>query len=120
MNTEQLNFYGAWASIASILVGALTLWQVGSVRRNIINFRRRERTQQLIRDIALLSRQTVLAPAAIRYKLESLRRTVRIYPWSRWTAKGRTAIELHLQITDMNLPAIEEVLKDWNSFSEDL
>ena len=120
MSPQLLNTYSAWASIASLLVGILTLYQVGSVRRSVINFRRRMRMQQLMWELTLLSRQNVPVPAAIRYKLESLRRTIPLYPWSNWTIKGRTAIELHAQIADMNIPAIEEALKDWQSFSEDL
>ncbi|UGQ44706.1 hypothetical protein [Massilia endophytica] len=59
-------------------------------------------------------------PNEIRYKLKALERSVPVRPWSSWTIKGRTMLELRKQIAAENIPAIKEVLKDWRSFTEDL
>lgn len=120
MTTEQLNFFGAWASIISLLVSLVSLCLIGSVKWNVIRYRRKQRLQRLIHELLELSDDSEFVPETIRYKLNTLGRIIPAFPWSHWTAKGRTALELRKQLAQENLLAVKEALEDWRSFSEDL
>lgn len=120
MTAEQLNFYGSWASIISLLVSLISLLLIGSVKWNVIRYRRKQRLQRLIHELLEISDDSEFIPETIRYKLNTLGRIIPVFPWSPWTAKGRTAMELRKQIAQENLLAIKEALEDWRSFSEDL
>jgi hypothetical protein len=74
--------------------------------------------QELLDELMALPEDSDAARGTIRYKLKALDRTIHILPWSFWTVRGRTALELREQIKDENIPALKEALRDWRSFSE--
>jgi len=121
MTGAQLTFYSSWASIIGLVVSLVSLLYVRSIRANIVKFRRKLRLRQLMTEILNLQLENAM-PLTIgfRVKLEALKRNIPVYPWSRFTSKGRTKLDIHRFIDTLDLAALREAINDLLSYSEDV
>lgn len=101
MPTDHLNLLASWASIISLVVSSISLLYLRSIKANIIKFRRKVRLLKL------------------ESKLASLQRNLPIYPWSKFTARGKVLIEVHRLIEAKDLDGLREALKDLKTFWEE-
>lgn len=120
MTDAQLAFYSSWASILGLAVSIASLLYVRSIKSNIIRFRRKQRRQQLIREVLRIGKKEVPLQLPSKIKLLALKRNIPIYAWSRFTAQGKVRIEVHKLIDEKNIIALREALRDLSSFSEDV
>jgi hypothetical protein len=58
--------------------------------------------------------------SASRTKLQALKRNIRTYTWSRWSSKGRAALEVHRHIDAGDIVALKEAINDLSSYSEEV
>jgi hypothetical protein len=120
MTAAQLNFYGSWASILSLLISLISLVLIQTIRRRIITSRRRRRLQNLISETLEMIQRDQVSFALNRYKLTALEHNLPAYAWPPFTARHRALKELKTQLRTGDPLAIEEALHDWNCFSEDI
>lgn len=119
MTTDQLVFISSWASIISLIVAIISLLMVRSIKANIIRFRRKQRLKELASFVSSTGTATVPSDE-FDCIFDSLRRNFPIHPWSKLTKRGRLVIALHQRIDLRDLLGINEVLKDIDSYSEDI
>lgn len=119
MTTDQLTLISSWASIISLVVAIISLLLVRSIKSNIIRFRRKQRLKELASFISSTGTATA-SSVKCDYIFDSLRRNFPIHPWSKLTKRRRLVIALHQRIDRRDLLGINEVLKDINSYSEDM
>jgi len=120
MTTEQLNFFGAWASIFSLLISLISLVLIQTISQRIIASQRRRRLQYLIAEVLEMIQQDEVSAIQKRYKLTALEHNLPAYTWPPFTARYRALQELKVQLRAGDLLALQEALRDWNCFSEDI
>lgn len=119
MTTDQLVFISSWASIISLIVAAISLLLVRSIKSNIIRFRRKQRLRELASTISDIGKG--IAPSdEFDCIFDSLRRNFPVHSWSKLIKRGRLAIALHQRIDVRDLRGIKEVLKDISFYSEEI
>ena len=119
MPADQLVLISSWASIASLVVAVISLLLVRSIKANIIRFRRKQRLKELATAISGCAATTPPSDE-LNSICDSLGRNFPVWPWSKLTKRGRLVIALHQKIEQRDLRGIKEVLKDIDSFSEDI
>ncbi|GAB3398098.1 hypothetical protein NX774_18835 [Massilia agilis] len=119
MTDAQLAFYSSWASIVGLCISVVSLFYVRSIKKNIIRFRRKQRIRHLTDEILQIQDDAMPLSSASRTKLLALKRNIPTYVWSRFTEKGRAALEVHKHIDEGNIVALKEAIYDLASFSED-
>jgi len=116
---QQLSFWSGWASIVGLVVSVVSLILVGSIRANIVRFRRKQRIKQLLDEVQRIPDDAIPLSAASKTKLSALQRNIPAGPLAFVTERGRAARALHKHIKEQDLAAVKEALNDWQSYSED-
>ena len=110
----------SWASVLGFVVAAITLYQVGRIKKSVIRFRRKQRIKQIVDEVLSIPDDAIpLGPASLG-KMAVLKRNVPTNFWDKFSERGRAALLVHTYIDDRDIVALKEAIKDWNSFSEDL
>lgn len=120
MTDAQLAFYSSWASIISFFISIASLILVGSIKANIVRFRRRQRLQQLIDEINRIPDDAIPLSKASKSKLAALRRNIPAGFFSNFSNRGRMALEIHKHISAEDIAALKEAIHDWSSYSEEI
>ena len=119
MPADHLNLLASWASIISLVVSTISLFYLRSIKANIIKFRRKVRLRKLISEVDHSWCTGTSASRELESKLASLQRNLPIYPWSKFTARGKVLIEVHRLIEAKDLDGLREALKDLKTFWEE-
>lgn len=120
MSESDLTYYSSWASIISLFVSVLSLLYVRSINANIVKFRRKQRLHTLIDEVLRIPDDATPLSSASRTKITSLKRNISVSPLSRFTARGRHAMEIHKHAEAGRIPDLKESIYDWTSYSEDV
>lgn len=120
MTDAQLSYLSSWASLIGLVVSIASLLYVRSIKKNIIKFRRKQRIRSLIEDVQRIPADATPLATASRHKLSALKRNLPTYFWSKYTSRGKAALEVHKHIDAEDLAAIKEAISDWTSYSEEV
>ena len=107
ISDEDLTLYSSWASIFSLLISIISLLYVRSIRANIVKFRRKQRLRQLIEEINGIPIDAIPLSTASISKLDSLKKNVPAGLFARFSARGRSAMDIHKHIADKDLSALK-------------
>lgn len=120
MSADSLAFYSGWASIVSLVVAAISLIYVRSIKTNIVRFRRQQRLRQVMDEVRAIPDDAIPLSPASKSKLASLKRNIPVSIFACLSEQGRAAQEVHKQIDTANLVALKDAVHDWSSHSETL
>jgi len=71
-------------------------------------------------DVLVIPDDATPLTSASKTKIASLQRNIRTSWLSRFTAKGRLAIEIHNHAKNGSIADLKEAINDWASYSEDV
>lgn len=121
ISETEFQALASWASIISLVLSLISLYLIGTVRANVIAFKRKTRLRQLIQDIKTIPNDAIPLSKASKSKLESLRRNLpNGYIPFFWSAKCKMIRHVNSAIDKENLEDIKEGVDDYISLSEDL
>lgn len=116
----NLNTISSWASIISLLISVISLFLIGTIRANIIQFRRRKRVQKLIEDILRIPDDAIPISNATRSKFKSLSRNIPKGFFHIISRKSKVAHDIQAAIRADDIASVKEALEDYISYTENL
>lgn len=125
MSDSTLTFWSSWASIASLVISAASLYQISTV----VRFRRRQRVRQLVDASLQIPVDAVPLTNASKNTILALKRNTNVFWIRRFTGRGNATAVMHDEIDKVvaiseagagDLTALHEAIKDWSSHSEDV
>lgn len=120
MSDAYLTLYSSWASIISLFISVISLIYVRSIKANIVKFRRKQRLHALIDDVRRIPDDATPLSSASKTKISSLKRNIPVSLFSKLSARGRHAIEIHRHADAEQIADLKEAINDWTSYSEDV
>lgn len=110
-----------WSSIMSFGMSFISLYLIGSVRKNVIVFRRKGRLRQILNEIKSIPNDAIPLSSASKSKLTSLSRNLPsgYFPFW-WTLQNKTIRDIRAAIKDEDIAAIKDGIEDYISFFEDI
>ena len=116
----SLSTIADWLSIVSFLISLLSIYLIGSIRRNIIANRRKVRLRALFEDIKSIPNDAVPLSTATKSKIQSLGRNLPYGRFPPWSSKNRAVEAIRSSIKSEDIVSIKEGIDDYRSHSEDL
>lgn len=98
----------------------VSLFFIGSIKRNIVNFRRKNRLRQLFEDINTIPDDAKPLSQASKSKFKSLESNLPRKPLIFHNQRSKSADNIRAAIASEDIPSIKESIKDFVSHSEDL
>ncbi len=109
-----------WASIISLAISLISLYLIGTIRYNVIGFRRKVRIRKIIDEIRRIPDDAMPLSNATKSKFKSLSRNLP-KGWLRLFSKKNKAVwDIQKAIKSDEISSVKEGIEDWISYSEDL
>lgn len=109
-----------WVSIVSFVVSLISLYLMGTIRSNVISFRKKARLRQLANEIKTIPDDATPLSKATKSKLNSMKRNLPSGYLTFWTSKSKAVRDLQEAIKSEDMPSIKDGIEDFFSHSEDL
>jgi hypothetical protein len=105
-----------WASVVSLFLTVVSLWMIGSVKKNVVAFKGRARIQQLISDIETIPDDAIPLSQASKGKFKSLRvHLPNAWLPVPWAKKCRVVRQILSAMKEERVSDVKEGIKDYIS-----
>lgn len=122
----DLTWTSSWASIISLFISLISLFLIGSIRLNIVKFRRKQRLRGLISEVIGIPSDGIPLSSASKKRIEALSRNIPLTFFLYFGERNKLAKHIKEIVSEANtidqekMDELKEVINDWSSFSEDI